>query len=184
MSEAQAVNNRRNVLIALAAIVVVFAGVALSRTWAAYSRRERDDRNAGLIPPRKSDGSPMAPPPGTAKAPPVLRPPNAAELAVIAPVTVGSTLEGFRINAIQGTDAGHLSLLVSNAEQPTAAFQLQVFLTGTQGPPPPGVGGRYAIYYKGDRYDPSVGKVIAALAQIVGKNDAPPPPGMTAYKTD
>jgi hypothetical protein len=184
MSGSSTSDNRRTLVILLALCVVTVMGVALFRRWAAGERRRNDARTAGLIPPGKSDGSPLAPPPGSAKPPVLTRPLDAAESAVITPLAIGSTIEGFRINNLQSADAGHLSLLLSSVAQPTSAFELQIYLAGSEGPPAPAVAGRYAIYYKGSAESTELTKAIAAVAQIIGKNDAPAPPGMTTYKTD
>jgi len=166
---------------ALCVAAIVGLGYVGARKWAISARRHAEQRAGGV--PSGSLQVPSGVPP-KAKLPTVLRPPNAAEQAVIAPLAVGSTLDGWRVNTIQATDSGHLSILVSEIDQSKGGLELQIFLASPVGPPAPATAGRYAIYYRGGRYDPAVAKVLAALAEVVGKNDVPPPPSMTPYVSD
>jgi len=82
---------------------------------------------------------------------------------------------------MQMTDAGYLSLVLTEDVETKPQLEIRISRIAPNAPAPPQGAGPYAIYYAGSRYDAAVGRALAAVAAVVEKNGAPPPPGMTAY---
>src|SRR5262249_7626450 len=61
---------------------------------------------------------------------------------------------------------------------------LEIALREDDGPPPPAMAGRFAIFYAARRAPPDVAEQLAtALAKVIEKNKgAAPPPGLTAFR--
>ena len=130
----------------------------------------RDDRPADPAPPATS--SRPAPPP---------RPAGPAELALVAPLTPGGTLEGFTVREIFAVENGVLTLVCAKDR---AVVRLSIALAADGGPAPPALAGKYAVFYSArGKSDPQDAERLArALAAILEKHpDVPVPPGMTSF---
>jgi hypothetical protein len=113
-------------------------------------------------------------------------PPNPAgpaELALVSPLAPGSALAGFVIREIRGVERGRLRVVCARER---AVVRLDVALVDPEGPLPPAVAGRYAVFYSLKGATPEEGERLAQkLAKAIGANAAvEPPPGMTTFKPD
>jgi hypothetical protein len=149
---------------------------------------ERPPEDGRAIPHRSATSpAPTAPPPlpaaaGSGSAPSGgSRPPTPAELAIVAPLSAGSHLDGWTVTSIHGTHAGRLAILLAEDAQPSFVLEVQLHLASPSAPTAPETAGPYALYYRGSRFDPAVARALAAVAAIARKNAVPPPPGLTAY---
>lgn len=110
--------------------------------------------------------------PSGADAPPP--PASSAELAIVAPVAVGSKLEGWTVAAIHGVDHGTLEIV---CEKGSARVALSVALAAAGGPEPPASTERYAVFYSLRGATGEDGERLAkALARVLDANRAAPAP--------
>ncbi|TKC99120.1 hypothetical protein [Polyangium fumosum] len=125
-----------------------------------------------------TDASPL--PVVSSRPAPAPRPAGPAELALVAPLAPGSTLDGFAVREIRAVQDGVLMLV---CEKDRAVVRLSVALAVDDGPTPPAFAGRYAVFYSARGSDPADGERLAkALAAILEKHpDVPVPPGMTSF---
>ncbi|MDI1431122.1 hypothetical protein [Polyangium sorediatum] len=125
-----------------------------------------------------TDASPL--PVVSSRPAPAPRPAGPAELALVAPLAPGSTLDGFAVREIRAVQDGVLTLV---CEKDRAAVRLSVALAVDDGPTPPAFAGKYAVFYSARGSDPADGERLAkALAAILEKHpDVPVPPGMTSF---
>ena len=109
------------------------------------------------------------------------RAPTTEELALLAPLTKGSSLAGWEIIRIEGTDRGALRVVCA---QKRSLVRLYVALASDDGPAPPAAAGKFAVFYSLKDASAQDGERLATeLAAILEKNkDAPPPPGMTPFQ--
>jgi hypothetical protein len=146
---------------------------------------------------------PTPPPPPAAPAPPSVAPPplprptsvarpirppataTPVELAVVAPLAPGSDLGGFVVREIRGVERGRMRVV---CEKGRDTVRLDVALDGAApdagaGALPPATAGKFAIFYALDGgATPEDGERLAkALAVVIGRGKAPPPPGMTPF---
>ncbi|MFO0588306.1 MAG: hypothetical protein U0441_12230 [Polyangiaceae bacterium] len=105
---------------------------------------------------------------------------NKEELALIAPVAAGQTLEGFDVVDVRGVTDGGLDVVLRKG---SARIVLTVALLGKGGPEPPASTDRYAVFYSLRGAEPADGERAAkALANVLGTHrDSPPPPGMGPF---
>ncbi len=136
---------------------------------------------------RSSSGpssSTTAPPePTSSNAPPRPLPPaGPAELALLAPLVVGQEIETWKLSELSAVDEGTIHLIFS-APKGRSKIEILVALADDQGPSPPIVVGRYALFYSVKRVMQSEGDALArAVAKRLEKNkDLPPPPGLAPY---
>ncbi len=113
----------------------------------------------------------------------VERPPppaGPAELALIAPLTVGGALGDFTVREVQAVQKGVLNIV---CVKDRSTVRLWIALGSENGPQPPAEADKYAIYYSVRNADSSDAERLAkALAEIVGKHsDVPVPQGMTEF---
>jgi hypothetical protein len=122
--------------------------------------------------------APPAPPPRAAGSAPA--PPSSAERALVAPLAPGSDLAGFSVREIRGVEGGVMRVVCVKGK---AEVRLDLALADEEGPTPPAVAGRYAVFYAVERATPEEGEKLAkALAKVVEKNAAAPPPaGMAPF---
>lgn len=156
--------------------------------------RERAPSSAGASPGSPGGAPPsgsavVAAPPSEASATPRPAPPppkaaSPAELAVIAPLVVGSHLEGWTVTAIHGVQRGYLALVVAEDGHPGSELEVDVCKASLEGPTPPATAGPYAVFYRGNRYDPPVSRAVVQIADAIRKNDPPLLPGFSPYATD
>ena len=108
------------------------------------------------------------------------KPATAAEMALIAPLTKGSSLGGWDVLRVEGVDQGTLRVVCVNGR---SVVRLDVALAADGGPAPPATAGKYAVFYSLKDASPEDGERLAKeLARVVEKNAAaPPPPGMTPF---
>ena len=153
---------------ALALVVAVGAG--------AFAARSR--LFSGPPPAHSSLAEPVSsnPPPR------VLPPAGPAELAVVAPLTAGSEIDTWQLKELSAVDEGAIHLIFA-PQKGRGRIEVLIALNDDQGPTPPMVVGRYAIFYSVKRVMQSEGDALArAVAKRVEKNkDLPPPPGLAAY---
>ncbi|MRG90758.1 hypothetical protein [Polyangium spumosum] len=116
----------------------------------------------------------------SARPAPPPRPAGPAELALVAPLAPGSSLDGFTVREILAVRDGVLTLV---CEKDRSVVRLSIALAADDGPTPPAVAGKYAIFYSARRGDPAEAERLAkALAALLEKHpDVPAPPGMTSF---
>jgi hypothetical protein len=118
-------------------------------------------------------------------APPPAPPPPAGptELAIFAPIIVGSTSKGWKIEAISAVHEGVITVRFIE-EKGRGVIDLYVAANTDEGPTPPATTGPYAIFYSARRALPEDGDRLAGvLARAIEKNKtAPVPPGLAPYR--
>jgi hypothetical protein len=134
-------------------------------------------RNAPDPGPESSSKRAAAPAP--APPPPVL-PAGPEELALLAPLVVGSSLADYEVAEIHAVRKGVIELV---CRKDRANVRLSIALAADKGPEPPARADTYAIYYSLRNADPAEAERLAkALAEIVGKHlDVPVPKGLTEF---
>jgi hypothetical protein len=160
----------------LAILGPILAVVALAAILAPRWARERGVDPAPFI---VSNGAPSARP--SASAAPL--PAGPAELAILAPIVVGSTSKGWKVEAIHAVRGG--TITVSFAEEKgVGVIDLRVALSSDDGVMPPATAGRYAVFYEARRAVPEDGERLAkVLARTLEKNQsAPVPPGLGLFE--
>jgi hypothetical protein len=116
----------------------------------------------------------------SAPAPPP--PAGPVELAIVAPIVVGSTSKGWRVEAISAVHEG--AIVVSFVEEKgRGAVDLLVAASAEDEVAPPATAGRYAVFYSVRLALPEDGDRLArVLARAIEKNQAAPtPPGLKPY---
>jgi hypothetical protein len=113
-----------------------------------------------------------------------LPPPPAGpvELAILAPIVVGSTSKGWKVAAISAVHEG--AIVVSFVEEKgKGAVDLIVAASAEDEVAPPATAGRYAVFYSVRLALPEDGERLAkVLARAIEKNQAAPtPPGLRPY---
>ncbi len=123
-------------------------------------------------------GAPSPSASAAAKAPPA----GPVELAILAPIVVGSTSKGWKIEAISAVHEGAITVRFVE-EKGRGVVDLFVSASSDDGAPPPATAGRYAIFYSVRRALPEHGDRLAGvLARAIEKNAAAPvPPGLAPY---
>src|SRR5262249_32277271 len=120
---------------------------------------------------------PPAPPPSPA---------GPAELAVIAPLGPGKKLtERWTVREIRAVRDGTLRVVCAeDGGRGRGRVDLEIALSEDDGPSPPAVAGRFAIFYEARRAPPETAAELAtALAKVIEKNkNVAPPPGLTAFR--
>ena len=113
-------------------------------------------------------------------APPVARAAGAEELALVAPLVVGSSLVDFEVIEIHAMHKGVLDIVCRKGR---SVVRLWIALASETGPEPPAMSGKYAVFYSVRSGDPADAERLAkALAEIVGKHsDVPIPKGMIEF---
>jgi hypothetical protein len=156
----------------------VGAGVAVVAVIIGGALYGRSRLGGGPAPVQSAMGTPTSsnPPPR------VLPPAGPVELALLAPLTVGETVEGWKLKELSAVDEGAIHL-VFGAEKGRSRIEIVIALADDQGPAPPIVVGRYALFYSVKRVMQSEGDALArAVAKRLEKNkDLPPPPGLSPY---
>jgi hypothetical protein len=115
--------------------------------------------------------------PSASASAPVARPPaGPAELAIFAPIVVGSTSKGWKIEAISAVHEGTIDVRFVE-EKGRGVVDLFVATSSDDGVTPPATAGRYAIFYSARRALPEEGDRLAkVLARAIEKNPAAPTP--------
>ena len=116
--------------------------------------------------------APVAPPPA-----------GPVELAIVAPIVVGSTSKGWKVEAISAVHEG--AIVVSFVEEKgQGAVDLFVTESAEDEVAPPATAGRYAVFYEARRAVPEEGERLAkVLARVLEKNQsAPAPPGLGVFE--
>ena len=141
-------------------------------------------------------GTLIAREPAPSPASPEPRPPlpaGPAERALLAPLTEGAPLGDYEVREIHAVDPeGRLRIVcvkgraegrAEGREKRREVVRLDVVLASEGGPEPPAETMRYAIFYSLKGAPPEDGERLAkALAEVLQKNEAaPPPPGMAPY---
>lgn len=155
-------------------IAILLAGLALTGAGTAAC----EDRGEAFNSNKNSD-SQNTREPQNAHAPPKAA--TAEEMAIVAPLTKGSTLGGWDVVRVEGTDRGALRVV---CVQKRSVVRLYIALASDDGPAPPAVAGKFAIFYSLKDASAEDGERLATeLAAVIKKNkDAPPPPGMTPFQ--
>jgi hypothetical protein len=131
-----------------------------------------------------SKGSTEAAPGSSSKAvpnePPPTTPAGPEELALIAPLVVGSKLGAYEVTKILAVHKGVLEIFCRNDR---AQVRLSIALLSEKGPEPPAQTDKYAVFYSNRGGDPADAERLAkSLAEILGKHsDVPVPKGMTEF---
>ena len=159
----------RRLFAILGPILAVLALAAiLAPRWA--RARGRDPAAANGAESARASASATPPPAGP------------AELALVAPIVVGSTSKGWKVEAIHAVHAGTITVTFAEQEGP-GVLDLLVALSSEDGALPPATAGRYAVFYEARRAVPEDGERLAkVLARVLEKNQsAPTPPGLGLY---
>ena len=129
--------------------------------------------SVALIGAPSADQPPQAPPPPPA---------GPVELSIFAPIVVGSTSKGWKIEAISAVHEGHIAVRFVE-EKGRGVVDLFVAANTDDGAMPPATAGPYAIYYSARRALPEEGDRLAnVVARAIAKNAAAPvPPGLAPY---
>jgi hypothetical protein len=108
------------------------------------------------------------------------RPPNPAELALIAPLDKGAKLADFEVAEVHGVDRGVLEIV---CQKGAARIVLSVALLAEGGPSPPASTDRYAVFYSLRGAAPEDGERVAkALVTVLeAHRTVPPPPGLGPF---
>jgi len=113
-------------------------------------------------------------------APPPAGPAGPEELALIAPIVVGSKLGAYEVTKIQAIHKGVLEIVCRHDR---AQVRLSIALLSEKGPEPPAQTDKYAVFYSNRGGEPAEAERLAkSLAEILGKHsDVPVPKGMTEF---
>lgn len=130
--------------------------------------------------PAPATSVPLIGAPSTSVPPPPARP---SELAIFAPIVVGSTSKGWKIEAISAVHEGVITVRFVE-EKGRGTVDLFIAASSDEGPTPPATTGPYAIFYSARRALPEDGDRLAGvLARAIEKNKtAPVPPGLAPYE--
>lgn len=110
-------------------------------------------------------------------------PAGPVELSILAPIVVGSTSKGWKVEAISAVHEG--AIVVSFVEEKgKGAVDLLVVMSAEDEVAPPATAGRYAVFYSVRLALPEDGDRLArVLARAIEKNqDAPVPPGLRPFQ--
>jgi hypothetical protein len=156
-------------------VCAILFGAAAATTLAG---RRLGDGAPGPSPSAALIGAPSPSAEAPAKAPPA----GPGELAILAPIVVGSTSKGWKIEAISAVHEGAITVRFVE-EKGRGVVELFVTASSDDGAPPPATAGRYAIFYSARRALPEDGDRLAGvLARAIEKNTAAPvPPGLAPY---
>jgi hypothetical protein len=100
---------------------------------------------------------------------------SSAERAILSPLREGSTLAGFRVTAMTRTLDDHALRVVCRRDG--LEVRLEVTLAVDGGPPPPALGGPYAVFYTRGSGTPADAEHLAIeLANVLRSNGALPIP--------
>jgi len=158
------------ILIAIVAVVGFAAILALHLV-----------RQSGKDPAPSS--APIGGPTARASATAAPLPAGPIELLILAPIVVGSTSKGWKVEAIHAVRGG--TITVSFAEEKgSGVINLLVALSSDDGVMPPATAGRYAVFYEARGAVPEEGERLAGvLARTLEKNQsAPVPPGLGRFE--
>ncbi len=149
-----------------------FIGLLLGVSWASAS--------SGCSTQAGNDAGPSGSSKPASSAAPTNQPAGPEELALVAPLVVGGSLDGFEVTEIQAIHKGVLNVAVRKER---VTVRLWIAVDSEKAPKPPAVAGKYAVFYSVRSGDPAEAERLAkALAQIVEKHaDIPPPKGMTEF---
>lgn len=130
--------------------------------------------------PASTNDAPAASSKAAASAAPTNLSAGPEELALVAPLVVGGSLDGFEVFEIQAVRNGVLNVM---CRKDRTTVRLWIALDSDKGPEPPAVAGQYAVFYSVPRGgDADVERLAKELAQMVEKHaDLPAPKGMTAF---
>ncbi len=127
-----------------------------------------------------TDATPAPAPSGSARSNPAVAPAGPNELALVAPLVVGGSLDGCEVTEIQAIHRGVLNV-VCRWERST--MRLWIALASDKGPEPPAKADKYAVFYSASGIEPAEAERLSkTLADIVAKHaDVPVPKGMTEF---
>ena len=175
-NDGEAALQRRKSRTALALVIAVLVGAAVATTVAV--------RGIGDGAPASSASAALIGAPSAGTPPPAPRPPPAgpAELAIFAPIVVGSTSKGWKIEEISAVHEGSIQVRFVE-EKGRGVVDLLVAAPSEDGAAPPVTTEHYAIFYSARRALPEEGERLAkVLARAIEKNPtAPVPPGLAPY---
>ncbi len=159
--------------VARALLIPILAVAAIGTTLAV-----RRMNQAAPAPPVALIGAPSTSTPPPAPPPPA----GPIELAIFAPIVVGSTSKGWKIEAISAVHEGVITVRFVE-EKGRGVVDLFIAASTDEGPTPPATTGPYAIFYSARRALPEDGDRLAGvLARAIEKNkSAPVPPGLAPY---
>lgn len=127
-----------------------------------------------------ADPSPVSSSKAVPPAPPPAGPAGPEELALIAPLVIGSKLGDYEITKIHAIHKGVLEIVCRHDR---SQVRLSIALLSEKGPAPPAQAGKYAVFYSLRNGDPAEAERLAkSLAEIVEKHsDVAVPKGMTEF---
>ena len=116
---------------------------------------------------RSTDGNERAGP----KQPPTAGP---AELALLAPLEVGGSLEDCAVSRIDAVHDGRLAVVCTLG---SASIELDVCMASAEAPPAPATSGPYAVYYSAEpSASANATRLALALAQLLDTHVSEPRP--------
>lgn len=137
-----------------------------------------------LTPAPPAPPAPAPPTPGEDAGRQRPRPAGPAERALVAPLAEGSALDDYEVREIHAVGPEGAMQVVCAKGRSVVRLSVALLTPATEeGPEPPAVAGRYAIFYSLRGASPEEGERLArALAEVLSKNDAAPaPPGMAPF---
>jgi hypothetical protein len=160
---------------ALGIVGAILAAGALS---AILVVRANHDRGPAPAPSAALIGAPSASASAAAAPPPA----GPAELAIVAPIIVGSTSKGWKVEAISAVHEGTIDVKFVE-EKGRGVIDLFVATSSEDGAVPPATAGRYAVYFSARRALPEdADRLARVLAKAIEKNQgAPVPPGLGPF---
>lgn len=120
---------------------------------------------------------------GATSAPSAAPPPaGPIELAILAPLVVGSTSKGWKVRAVSAVHEGAI-VVTFVEEKGDGVVDLFVAASADDEVAPPATAGRYSVFYAVRRALPEDGDRLAkVLARAIEKHqDAPVPPGLRPF---
>jgi hypothetical protein len=175
-NDEKAAQARKKSRTALAVIIALLIGAAVASTVAV--------RRLGDSAPAASASTSLIGAPSADTPPPGPKPPPAGpqELAIFAPIVVGSTSKGWKIEEISAVHEGSIQVRFVE-EKGRGVVDLIIAAPSEDGALPPVTTEHYAIFYSARRALPEDGDRLAKLlARAIEKNPtAPVPPGLTPY---
>jgi hypothetical protein len=152
------------------------------------SHRKRPMRPELPVAMASASTIPLPPAPGSAATPPAAPPPHRAataeETRFLAPLEIGSAINGWHINGIDATESGHVMIQTTEDKDPKSTLEIEICRGTPDAPHAPVSAGPYALYYRGDRWDPSVSGALIAAAAAIEKNNLPPPSTLKPFVRD
>jgi hypothetical protein len=105
-----------------------------------------------------------------------------AELALLAPLEAGRSLDDCAISRIEAVCDGKIAVVCAVG---SATIELDVWLASPTAPPAPATSGPYAVYYSAEpSASASASRLALSLARVLGTHASQPrPDGLTPFRS-